>query len=314
VNIGELSRLTGLPVKTIRYYSDVGLVPEAERSRSGYRRYDHGSIVRLEFVRTLRELGLDLATIRRVLDRGADLREVAAAHAEALGAQIRVLRLRRAALRAVAGRGAGPGHGLSLGLGPADLERLARVAQAGSDERRRIVDEFFDSIFADISDSPESREFTAGMRSVSADLPDEPTDEQVDAWIELAEMLRQPDFRARLSEMGRRSFAPGVRRVVPTDPASLKWFMDLVGEAQDRGTPDPVAVVDMVMAHWASAADREDGPELRREVAAAIELSIEPRAERYWQLMATINGWPPIPATMYRWSWFLSALRADLPR
>ena len=102
MNIGELSRLTGLPVKTIRYYSDVGLVPEAERSPAGYRRYDHAAIVRLEFVRTLRELGLDLATIRQVLDRGADLRGVAAAHAEALGTQIRVLRLRRAALRACA--------------------------------------------------------------------------------------------------------------------------------------------------------------------------------------------------------------------
>src|SRR3954464_3284615 len=122
MNIGELSRLTGLPVKTIRYYSDVGLVPETERSRAGYRRYDHGSIVRLEFVRTRRELGLDLATIRQVLERGADLREVAAAHAEALGAQIRVLRLRRAALRAVADRGSadhGPGSAADgPGAGP----------------------------------------------------------------------------------------------------------------------------------------------------------------------------------------------------
>jgi DNA-binding transcriptional MerR regulator len=304
MNIGELSRLTGLPVKTIRYYSDVGLVPEAERSRSGYRRYDHGSLVRLEFVRTLRELGLDIATIRQVLDRGADLREVAAAHAEALGTQIRVLKLRRAALRAAARRDATP----------VDLERLARVAQAGADERRRIVDDFFDSIFSDISDSAESRRFTTGLRSVSADLPDEPTDEQVDAWIELAEMLRDEGFRDRLREMGRRSFAPGAPRVVPTDPVDLKWFTDLVASAQDRGDPQPAAAVDEVMARWASAAGREDGPQLRREVAETIELSVEPRAERYWQLMATINGWPPVPATMHRWAWFLSALRASLDR
>ncbi|WP_426510053.1 MerR family transcriptional regulator [Dactylosporangium sp. McL0621] len=304
MNIGELSRLTGLPVKTIRYYSDVGLVPEAERSRAGYRRYDHGSIVRLEFVRTLRELGLDLATIRQVLDRGADLREVAAAHASALGIQIRVLRLRRAALRAVAGRDSSP----------ADLERLARIAQASADERRRIIDEFFDSIFAGVNETAESQEFAAGMRSVSADLPDEPTDEQVDAWIELAEMLRAPDFRARLREMGRRSFAPGARRIVPTGPADLKWFIDLVAEAQDRGSPAPAAVVDEVMQRWSAAAGVPDGADLRREVAEAIELSIEPRAERYWQLMAVINGWPPIPSTMHRWAWFLSALRATPPR
>jgi DNA-binding transcriptional MerR regulator len=301
VNIGELSRLTGLPVKTIRYYSDVGLVPEAERSRAGYRRYDHASIVRLEFVRTLRELGFDLATIRRVLSRDTDLRGVAAAHAEALGAQIRVLRLRRAALRAI-GRGDG--------VTSSDLERIAKIAQASADERQRTIDEFFDSIFSDISDSDESRRFTTGMRSVSADLPDEPTDEQVDAWIELAEILRQEDFRERLREMGRRSFAPGVKRVVPTDMPEIKWFVDLVGEAQDGGSSARATVVDEVMARWAAAAGRPDSPALRDEVIDALDRSIEPRAERYWQLMATINGWPPIPSTMHRWAWFLSALKA----
>jgi DNA-binding transcriptional MerR regulator len=301
MNIGELSRLTGLPVKTIRYYSDVGLVPEAERTRSGYRRYDHASIVRLEFVRTLRELGFDLATIRRVLDRDSDLRGVAAAHAEALGAQIRVLRLRRAALRRFAVEGS-------------DLERIAKIAQAGADERRRIIGEFFDSIFAGVADSAEARTFQAGMRSVSADLPDEPTDEQVDAWIELAEMLRQEDFRAKLREMGRRSFAPGVQRVVPTDLAEIKWFVELVGEAQDHGRPDASAVVDEVLARWSEAAGRTDSPALRDEVIEALDGAIEPRAERYWQLMATINGWPPIPATMHRWAWFHSALKASRGR
>ncbi|WP_432834979.1 MerR family transcriptional regulator [Dactylosporangium sp. CA-092794] len=310
MNIGELSRLTGLPVKTIRYYSDVGLVPEAERSPAGYRRYDHAALVRLEFVRTLRELGLDLATIRRVLERGADLGAVAAAHAEALGAQIRVLRLRRAALRAVASRDAGP----------ADLDRLAKIAQAGADERRRILDEFFDSIFSGIAESASTdgtrsgEAFAGGMRSVTADLPDDPTDEQVDAWIELAELLRQPDFRDKLREMGRRSFAPGAPRVVPTDPAELKWFTDLVGAAQDRGRPDPATVADTVLARWASMAGRADGPSLRAEVIAALEGGVEPRAERYWQLMAVINGWPPVPATMHRWAWFLSALKEGAGR
>ena len=104
VQIGELARRSGLSVKTIRFYSDVGLVPEADRAPSGYRRYDARSLLRLEFVRTLRELGLDLATIRRVLDRDADLRSVAAAHADAIDAQIRMLRLQRAALRALSRR------------------------------------------------------------------------------------------------------------------------------------------------------------------------------------------------------------------
>lgn len=297
MNIGELSRLSGLPVKTIRYYSDVGLVPEADRSHSNYRRYDHDSLVRLEFVRTLRELGLDIATIKRVLDRGEDLGAVAAAHAEAIGVQIRVLRLRRAALRAVARRDPTP----------AELDRMTRIAQASTDERRRIVDEFFDSIFTELTDSPEAAEFSARVRGASPDLPDDPTDEQVDAWIALAEMLREQDFRARLREMGKRSFSPGERRLAPTDPAEISWFTGHVAEHMDAGLapdgPAAVPVVAAVLRRWGVA--EED----RELLIDQLTLAVDPRAERYWQLMAVINGWPPIPATMHRWEWFLTALR-----
>lgn len=302
MNIGELSRLSGLPVKTIRYYSDVGLVPEAERSPAGYRRYDHDSLVRLEFVRTLRELGLDIATVRRVLDRGEDLGTVAAAHAEAIGVQIRVLRLRRAALRAVSL------HSAQGDPTPAELDRMTRIAQASTDERRRIVDEFFDSIFAGITDSPEAAQFTARMRSAYPDLPDDPTDTQVDAWIELAGMLREQDFRARLQEMGKRSFAPDERRLIPTDMPEISWFTGHIAAHMDGGvtpeSPQAGPVVAAVLHRWAVAeADRD-------VLIDQLALAVDPRAERYWQLMATINGWPPVPAAMHRWEWFLNALRA----
>ena len=46
--IGELSRLTGVPVKTLRFYSDEGLLPPTERSSSGYRLYADEALVRLD--------------------------------------------------------------------------------------------------------------------------------------------------------------------------------------------------------------------------------------------------------------------------
>ena len=196
MHIGELARRTGLTVKTVRYYSDLGLVPEAERTLSGYRRYDATAQVRLEFVRTLRELGLDLATIRKVLERDRDLPSVAAAHAEALSAQIRILRLQRAALRAIAREE----------LGPREVDRVNRIALASAEERRRIIAEFLDAIFTDVPVDPQ---FAAMMRRAAPELPDDPTDEQVDAWLELAELVRDEDFRQRLREMGRRSFGGG---------------------------------------------------------------------------------------------------------
>ena len=101
-SIGDLSRRSGLSVRTIRFYSDVGIVPASARSASGYRLYDVEAVARLDLVRTLRDLGLPLESIRALLNAQTSLPEVAAAHLKALEHQIQTLRLRRAVLRAAA--------------------------------------------------------------------------------------------------------------------------------------------------------------------------------------------------------------------
>src|SRR5215472_15026732 len=137
LTIGELARGAGVTVKTVRWYSDQGLVSPACRSAAGYRLHDIDALARLELVRTLREIGLDLATIRRVLAREVRLAEVAAAHADALEVQIRVLRLRQGVLRAVAARGARP----------EEVELVHRIARLSAEERRRVITDFLDHVF-----------------------------------------------------------------------------------------------------------------------------------------------------------------------
>lgn len=310
MHIGEVAQRAGLSVKTVRYYSDLGLVPEATRTPSGYRRYDGAAVVRLEFVRTLRELGLDLATIRRVLAREEDLPAVAAAHAEAIGAQIRMLRLQRAALRNLARRDPTP----------EEVERMNRFAQATADERRRLLTEFLDSIFDGVAVSPE---FEGRMRQAMPELPDEPSDEQVDAWIELAELVRDEDFRERLRAMGRASFgtvdAPAAPLAAPTGPEAMQ-VAELVtqrgGAALEAGidpaSPAAEAVHDELVAAFADSVGRTPDESYRRALLDQIRLGYEPRAERYWQLLAIVNGWPPIPSTMAHWAWFIDALQARL--
>jgi DNA-binding transcriptional MerR regulator len=62
-SIGDLARRTGLSVRTIRFYSDRGVLPPTSRSPAGYRRYDLDALARPDLVRTLRDLGVDLAAI-----------------------------------------------------------------------------------------------------------------------------------------------------------------------------------------------------------------------------------------------------------
>ena len=96
LTIGQLARRSGVPVRTLRFWSDAGVLPETERSGSNYRRYDARAVARLDLVRTLRELGLGLDEVRLVLEKRSSVADVAAAHVAAIDARIRVLRTQRA--------------------------------------------------------------------------------------------------------------------------------------------------------------------------------------------------------------------------
>lgn len=68
ISIGAVARATGVKVPTIRYYEEIGLLPEADRSDSNRRTYDDATIRRLSFVRHARDLGFSVGAIRQLLD------------------------------------------------------------------------------------------------------------------------------------------------------------------------------------------------------------------------------------------------------
>ncbi len=159
--IGQLARRTGVPARTIRFWSDAGLVPPAARSGSGYRLYDADAVARLDLVRTLRELG------------------------------------------------------------------LAR-----------------------------------GMRQLPADLPDDPAPEQVEAWVELGELVA-------------------------------------------AASPEGQAVLGRIVAPGTPTARRA-------RLLEQLETFTDARVERYWQLLAIINGQPVPPTVVPGFEWLIAALRAGL--
>ena len=68
LSIGTLAKRTGTKVQTIRYYEQIGLMPEPGRSEGGQRRYGASGLDRLAFIRHSRQLGFSLEAIRELLD------------------------------------------------------------------------------------------------------------------------------------------------------------------------------------------------------------------------------------------------------
>jgi DNA-binding transcriptional MerR regulator len=322
VSIGELARRTGLTVKAIRLYSDRGIVVPAGRTAAGHRRYPPSAVARLALVRTLRELGLGLDAIHRIVAGRRRLGEVAAEHAAALDLQIAVLRTRRAVLAAVAGRDLDPDDPEEMEL----MHRLARLSQA---ERRRLVDDFLDAVFDGLDPRPEH---AAARRSLTPELPDDPpepvvagppagqrratpTDEQLAAWLELADLAGQPGFRATLRRMAA-NHAAELPAGTPPRPDVVAVARDLAGPALADGiAPDSPAarpVVAALTAHWSRALSRPDDADLRRWLLDHLDTANDPRRDRYLHLLSQLNGWPaPDPLTPAL-SWTVTALRVEL--
>ena len=69
--IGELARRTGLTVRTLHHYDEIGLLSPAQRSDGGHRVYDEADVQRLYRIVSLRSLGFPLDAIAQALDSQA---------------------------------------------------------------------------------------------------------------------------------------------------------------------------------------------------------------------------------------------------
>lgn len=115
MRIGELAERTEVPVRTIRFYEQTGLMPVPQRTPNGYRIYAEDAVTRLRFVRSAQMLGLSLAEIAAVLQLRDSARppcafvaELLRDHAQALDVRIRELTALRDALRTRLPAGAEP--------------------------------------------------------------------------------------------------------------------------------------------------------------------------------------------------------------
>lgn len=305
--IGELARISGVAAKTIRFYSDSGILPPAATTAAGYRLYSEADRGRLETIRALRELGFPLATIAALLDQGAqgdqgdqgDQGEGAVATAlraqlAALEATERTIRRQRVVLRAALRQG----EAATL----AYLDHAHTHARLGAIERQTLLDDYLTRVFAGVAADDD---WQAGFaRAATLELPDELSDAQFTAWLELADLITDAEFIARLNAIGRAAWGD---EEAPRRPPQLDDLYAAASAARRaEQTPDDAVgrgVIDDYLAREALARGRDPAdPTLPGDVLADIARGDEPRAARYWELLGILKGWPPSPIPdAHRW-------------
>jgi MerR family gold-responsive transcriptional activator of gol and ges genes len=109
MNIGDAARNSGVSAKMIRHYEEIGLIPKAPRTYSGYRTYTHSDVHTLRFVRQARSLGFSIKQIEQLLGLwrnqrrpSSKVKALALAHVEELDQRIAELQAMKRTLQALA--------------------------------------------------------------------------------------------------------------------------------------------------------------------------------------------------------------------
>src|SRR5262249_47977373 len=74
LTIGPIARRRGISAKTIRFYEQIGLLPQPSRGANSYRRYSLADVNRLLLLRRIRLLGLPLSSAKPLLIGASDAR------------------------------------------------------------------------------------------------------------------------------------------------------------------------------------------------------------------------------------------------
>jgi DNA-binding transcriptional MerR regulator len=306
LSIGQVSKRTGIPVKTLRFWSDEGLVPPSGRTDSGYRLYSEADLAKIDLVRTLRDAGLGLDAIGAVLRRELSLADVMRIRLTAIEAHITSLRNVAAALRAAL-RSAGPSGQPS----EQELRRLQAVTNLSNDERRATIQRFYEQVADGL---PVDKGWTNAMvNAIAPNLPDEPTTEQLDAWIELSTILADPAFVASMKKVSQETWTPdfdvkAYQRVSDVTVAAAKEAM-----AAGESTTSPRAgeIVEDFITKSAPAWKRQPDAAFRADMKTRFA-NHDARASRIWELVATMKGSPAVRSKVAEWNWLVDAIKAAL--
>lgn len=308
-SIGELAGQAGVTVKTVRFYSDHGLLPEAYRSAGGHRRYGPGSLDRLRTIRSLRALGLGVPDIARVMREDTDghggaldgipaggaLEDAVAGRLRDVGSRLAALRWQETALRLL--HDCGPGERAER------LRLLGAVCATAAPPSTAAMARFWRRWLPP--------RMPAGVVARILELavpqpPDDPTPEQALAFARLhAFVSGDCTGRTTTGQPAAHRTDAGHRPAVLYE--GLEEAYELAAPHLRAGhAPRTGEALDCFVAAYATSRQLPDTTAFRHDLGAV--LAADPRIDHYWDLVARITG-PSRPTPGAAHAWLTAALR-----
>lgn len=305
LSIGEVAKRAGVSVQTVRHYGKLGLVQPSAITDAGYRLYSEMDLAKLELVRTLRAVGFDLDTIAQLLKSQISAMDAVNLQLQALDLQSRVLQRQQIVLRAVA-----------KGDAPVVLSRLRRLdvlARLDKLEREAFLAERLQQSFAGKPTSPEV------WQAAVADLPEDMTEAQLEAWLELAEIACDEEVLETLRRQGEPfagldQDAPALQAWNAAQQSFMAEAMDLL--QQGRGAEDEATqtLIESWVNSFAQVMQREPDAAFAQWTLDYFASAHHPKINRYWELIAQLKQMPYSPAFAQAFNWLLAGLRHRVSR
>ncbi|NKY57240.1 MerR family transcriptional regulator [Nocardia flavorosea] len=282
VGIGEASRRTGVPVRTIRFYCDVGILA-TQRTSGGHRMFISDALDRLVLVRELRVVGLGLAAIADVLAGVRAVPEAVAVERAAVEDDLAALSWRYAVLVAI-----------EQADDPLVFTELAAVAERGA--ARTVLIDFWRRILAAMPASM----FDGFVEMDIPRAPPVPSPGHVIRFAELGQLARSPELVRVVSRQiwGAGEWAIRNRRAFLADlaPAHTAAAERMIAD----DPPEPGSELDLYVAAHATARGRRDTGGFRCELARGVTIT-DRTAARYWVLTAEALDTPYTTGGVQKW-------------
>ncbi|WP_335982506.1 MerR family transcriptional regulator [Streptomyces sp. CA2R106] len=301
--IGELAGRAGVTVKTVRFYSDRGLLPAAHRSAGGHRRYGPGALDRLHTIRSLRAFGLGVAEIARVLREdgggpdalpvGGALEAAVAGRLREVGSRLAALRWQQTALRLL--------HDCDPAERAERLRLLGAVCATQAPPGTAAMARFWRRWLPPRMPAP----VAARVVDIAVPQPpDDPTPEQALAFARLHAFVSAECTGGGSGQPAAHRAGSGHRPAVLYQ--GLEEAYDLAAPHLRAGrAPHAGEALDCFVAAYAASLRVADTGAFRRGLHGV--LAADPRIDRYWDLVALVTG-PDRPTPGAAHAWLTAAL------